>query len=79
MFAAIIGPLLKFGPELLGDAETVFRDIAHGEGGRDKIATVLASLGHLVEHAAAAALSLPAAAPKPPGATGATGATGTIG
>ncbi len=65
MFASIIAPLLQYGPELVNDAETIFVEIAHGEGGRDKITAVLKSLGALVDHAAAAALSLPPAPPTP--------------
>lgn len=67
-FANLLIPFLTTGPQVLSDAEDVFNGIAHGEGGAQKIATVMQSLAHLFTHASAAAASIivpPSAAPQP--------------
>ncbi len=55
MWASLLINLLQFGPALLGDAEAVFNDVAHGPGGEQKIGNVVASLAHLANNAAGAA------------------------
>lgn len=52
---SLIVPALTYGPTLIDDAEAVFNDIAHGEGGAAKIENVIASLAHLLESAVGAA------------------------
>ena len=51
-------------PVLAGDAENLFQEIAHGEGGQAKIVAVLSGLANLAQHASAA---LGGIAPKPAG------------
>lgn len=58
MFTSFLIPALTYGPELVSDAEAVFNDLAHGEGGVAKIETALHLLVQLVEHAAVAAVSV---------------------
>lgn len=57
MFTNLLIPFLTYGPELVSDAEAVFNDLAHGEGGVAKIEAVVHSLVQLVEHASVAAVS----------------------
>lgn len=65
-FAALLLPLLLQGPTLFADAEEVFNDIAHGEGGVAKLQNVVGALAHLLGHAAGAIGNAPPAPPPPP-------------
>jgi hypothetical protein len=49
---------LAVGPQLVGDAENVFNDIAHGEGGVEKVKNAMSALALLLEHAEAALASV---------------------
>ena len=49
---------LTAGPELLGDAENVFNDIAHGEGGVAKVQNAMSAIALLLQHAEAALASV---------------------
>jgi hypothetical protein len=49
---------LSSGPQLLGDAENVFNDIAHGEGGVQKVKNAMGALALLLQHAEAALASV---------------------